>query len=333
MVHRPRRVGLNADPPVYEHDGSKWWRFATGDELTSAINNTNAAVANLVSNLMPKSGGAFTGPITGTTATFTSGVLGSQAAAGKTGGVTVNGQQIGGYGPGAVAVGKYAAAEGIRLLGVGVRLRRSKERQRVDASAFGHQTQSDASGINSAAFGNSAQKDASGTGSAAFGAIAQQQASGDYSTACGYSAQTFASGDNSAAFGANAQSPMLADIATSAPGTPLCRWRPGGTTASTASVSPSTARRSPQAHSGSVYTGTGTEASITATSGLRIRPYPPDNLANTTALGANSYTTFAGGIAIGQGAAAETPGEVQIGVKTGAEAPTALRVGADRWCP
>ena len=38
----------------------------------------------------------------------------------------------------------------------------------------------------------------------------------------------------------------------------------------------------------------------------------------------------AGGIAIGQGAAAETPGEVQIGVKTGAEAPTALRVGADR---
>ena len=184
----PDGWALNSDPPVYEHDGSKWWRFATGDELTSAINNTNAAVANLVSNLMPKSGGAFTGPITGTTATFTGTVgTGGSVLQPTTNAVnTAVGSNAGSTDPASTnqtatgsTAGRYNSGASQTALGV--------------SAGYGN------TGGSQTATGYSAGRDNTGASQTATGVVAGQGNTGDSQTATGvYAGQNNTGGDQTA---------------------------------------------------------------------------------------------------------------------------------------
>ena len=185
--------------------------------------------------------------------------------------------------------------------------------------------QINAYGSQATAFGSGAMLKASNFGATAYGTWAMEFASGTNATAVGYLAMRANSGDYSSAFGFGSQNKALSNIATSPTGHTALPLEAGRVYY----VNGVDVQIDGQAISNSYYIGTGTEASITATSGLKLRPNLPP-IDNTLTLGAGSWTDQVGGIAIGKDAAATTPNEVQIGTASGAEMPTSLRVGTTK---
>lgn len=248
----------------------------------------------------------------------------------------------------AIAIGnqsQFEVAGGARSVAIGNRTQRSQSGQ--SAIAIGDQAQDWASAAGAIAIGASSQERASATGAISIGGSAQRFAAKQNSIAVGGSAQYGASGESSLAVGTRSQ--FLSSGADAiALGTRSQEFASG--VSSIAIGKEAAGRRNPSiATSGTVhdlaaapllagvvyefggsgvvvvgganagpvvnstlYTATGDETAITATSGLVIRPVTR-NGDNSVCIGTAAIATVDDGIAIGRNTRADDPAIVKIG--------------------
>jgi hypothetical protein len=212
---------------------------------------------------------------------------------------------------GTIAIGEGAQANGAVFWSIGIGEQAQAAGAASTAIAIGQTAQLRASSVASVAIGLAAQQNVSGNSAIAIGNQAQSSGSGHSSIAIGPLSQSLASGDRAIGIGTQVQyrwdtsiatSPTLHDL-TSFPlkAGSLYQIKGSGVVIDGAATA-----------NNAIYRATGSETSITATSGLQVIPATPSGN-DSIAIGTSSAATVNDAIAIGRDVVSTDASVVKIG--------------------